>query len=339
MSSIDIVIPCYRYGQYLRDCVQSVLTQGVDKVRVLIIDDESPDETPEVGAALAREDARVTYRRHVVNLGHISTYNEGIKWASADYMLLLSADDYLLPGALKRAMELMDARPDVGLCFGEAVALNEGGKTTPMKVDVDAGGKPSIVLTGADFVRLCVRGGSNNVVPTPTAVVKTNLLKLVGGYRADLPHSGDFELWLRLAAHASVGVVKANQAVYRRHSGNMSLAYFQDNCLTDLQQRKAAFDVFLHSCREVLPGAERLQRSLLKALAREAVGHASSAFNGNRLDLSHRLCEFAASLHPGVRRSAAWNALTFKRLIGWKMSSALLPAVVRIRAATARIRI
>ena len=50
MSSVDVIVPCYRYGQYLRQCVQSVLDQRQTEVRVLIIDDQSPDNTPEVGA-------------------------------------------------------------------------------------------------------------------------------------------------------------------------------------------------------------------------------------------------------------------------------------------------
>lgn len=338
MASIDIVIPCHRYGRYLRECVHSVLTQGLADLRVLIIDDASPDETPEVGAALAREDARVRYRRHAVNCGHIGTFNEGVWWTSADYMLLLSADDYLLPGALQRAVQLMDAHPEVGLCFGEALALHESGATRPIQVDLDTGGAPSIVVSGTDFVRLCARTGASNVVPSPTAVVKTNLLKRLGGYRTDLPHTGDLELWLRLAAHAPVGILKVDQAVYRRHARNMSSAYFEDNGLADMQQRKAAFDVFLHTCRDILPGVELLHRELLRPLAREAVGHASSAFNNQRMELSNRLCDFAVSVHPGVRHSAAWRALACKRLMGPDMSSVLRPAVTRIRTAASRIR-
>ncbi len=55
----------------------------VKHVRVLILDDASPDNTSEVGAELAREDSRVTQVRHHVNKGHIATYNEGIDWVSA----------------------------------------------------------------------------------------------------------------------------------------------------------------------------------------------------------------------------------------------------------------
>ena len=66
---------------------------------VPVIDDASPDDTPVVAAELVAADARVAYRRHERNLRHIATYNEGIDWISAKYYLLLSADDYLLPGA------------------------------------------------------------------------------------------------------------------------------------------------------------------------------------------------------------------------------------------------
>ena len=53
MSRVDIVVPCYNYGRYLRQCVDSLLTQeGVD-VRVLIIDDCSTDDSPEIARAIA----------------------------------------------------------------------------------------------------------------------------------------------------------------------------------------------------------------------------------------------------------------------------------------------
>src|SRR5881227_754343 len=111
MSSIDVIVPCYRYGRYLRKCVRSVLGQGLPGTRVLVIDDSSPDDTAEVAAALCAEDERVHLIRHPVNKGHIATYNEGIEWANARYLLLLSADDFVLPGALVRAAALLDEHP------------------------------------------------------------------------------------------------------------------------------------------------------------------------------------------------------------------------------------
>src|SRR4051812_40163057 len=88
MSSVDVFIPCYKYAHYLRGCVESVLKQqGVD-LRVLILDDCSPDDTPEIARQLMREDPRVAYYRNPSNRGHIETYNIGIDWCAGDYCLL-----------------------------------------------------------------------------------------------------------------------------------------------------------------------------------------------------------------------------------------------------------
>src|SRR5271167_2052829 len=86
MGTVDVVVPCYNYARYLRDCVQSVLSQTGVAVRVLVIDDASPDNTLQVGQDLAASDPRVEFRRHAVNKGHIATYNEGLlDWSTAEY--------------------------------------------------------------------------------------------------------------------------------------------------------------------------------------------------------------------------------------------------------------
>src|SRR5687768_2018774 len=122
MPRVDVIVPCYNYGRFLEGCVESALRQQDVDVRVLIIDDASPDDTEGVGRQLADRDARVTYRRHAVNQGHIATYNEGLlEWADGDYALVLSADDMLTPGALARAARVMDAHPDVGMTYGDCI--------------------------------------------------------------------------------------------------------------------------------------------------------------------------------------------------------------------------
>ena len=92
-GSLSVIIPCHNYGRYLRQCVESVLTQDVD-VDISIIDDSSTDDTERVGSLLADEDPRVTFQRHAVNRGHIATYNEGLERAQGRYSLLLSATTY-----------------------------------------------------------------------------------------------------------------------------------------------------------------------------------------------------------------------------------------------------
>ena len=99
MPSVDIVVPCYQHGRFLRDCVESVLSQGVEQVRVIIIDKPSTDDSVSVARDLAREDARVEIVAHPRNLGSHASFNQGIDLASADYVMVLCADDILSPGS------------------------------------------------------------------------------------------------------------------------------------------------------------------------------------------------------------------------------------------------
>ena len=120
---VDVAIPCYKYGAMLPTAVRSVLDQeGVD-VRVLIIDDASGDGSADVALGLARGDDRIQVSAHEHNKGHISTFNEGVPdWPQGDYVLLLSADDALTPGAMRRASRLMESNPAVSFVYGPAIS-------------------------------------------------------------------------------------------------------------------------------------------------------------------------------------------------------------------------
>ena len=314
MSTIDVIVPSYRYARFLEQCVRSVLDQSEVDVRVLIIDDASPDETPDVAAKLVRADPRVVYTRHAENKGHIRTYNEGIAWISSDYYLLLSADDYLLPGALARAARVLDENTAVGLVFGSAIEAFDGGESRTVRPIEQLGlvGGPT-VLEGAEFIR---RSRASNFVPTPTAIVRTALQKTCGGYREDLPHAGDMEMWFRLAARGHVAIVPEAQAVYRRHGSNMSLGFTADHMLPDFKQRQAVLQVFFQENSTYLRDPDSLREESLHALATQVMTAASTSFNEGRLDLSRTLEQYALEVSPAVRQSRLrWN-LRVKRALG-----------------------
>ncbi|KYG99036.1 glycosyltransferase [Bradyrhizobium sp. DOA1] len=323
MSSVDIVIPCFRYGHFLRECVESILTQSGPELRVLIIDDASPDNTAEVAQTLVCSDPRVDCRRHASNQGLIATANEGIAWVKADYMLLLSADDYLLPGALKRSSDLMDDHPSVAFTFGGAVVLDQRGKYSRHRTGV---GSRTHVLSGLDFVTL---GGARNIVLSPTVVVRTTLQKRLGGYLPDLPYASDMEMWLRLAAHGDVGVIAADQAVYRVHSANMSSEAPREQ---DLFQRKAAIEHFLNESAPGMTNADALGAWLNRMLALDAIGCASAAFNEGAIESSARLSELAVSIDPSVRRARRWWFLVCKKSLGLRGWLLVRPTVEWFRS-------
>jgi|SRR5690348_14923213 len=328
MNSVDVVIPCYKYGHYLRGCVDSVLSQpGVD-VRVLIIDDCSPDNTAEVGKSLAVSDVRVSFRRHEVNRGHICTYNEGLlEWAAGDYCVLLSADDFLAPGALERAARIMDANEQVVMTFGSAVKVYSDGRTEPAEpgcIDPAFRIVPGQEML-ADFCRT-----AENFVPTPTVVARTSVQKSVGGYCLDLPHAGDMEMWMRFSAAGSVAILKAEQAFYRFHGSNMHVSYFQEP-IRDLRERKAVFDRFFDLNGSRIENAARLREIAYTNLGWSAFWTGSRAFEAGQDEACRDLLSFAVELFPALPNQPEWSRLRWKQRLGSKVCSLLLPLARYVR--------
>ena len=220
MSTVDVVIPCYNYARYLRACVDSVLSQEGVHTRVLIIDDASSDETAQVGSELAAADTRVEFRRHETNKGHIATYNEGlIGWSTGDYAVLLSADDMLAPDSLKRATRHHGCRRPRSAW---STAGRSSSRTSPNSRKPAHVSEADTLWSGAEWLAGRCRAG-HNVISSPEVVVRGAIQRAVGGYRPDLPHLADFEMWLRIAAVSNIAYVRgAPQAFYRRHSATMT---------------------------------------------------------------------------------------------------------------------
>jgi hypothetical protein len=235
----------------------------------------------------------------------------------------LSADDLLTSGALGRAARLMEAHPEVGFTYGRAIKTRDPDlESSNAGVDYQCR-----VIPGQEFIRFfCLTG--ENAVDTPTAVVRTCVQKKVGGYRKELPHAGDMEMWLRLAANAAVGFVDADQAYYRLHGQNMSEDYRN---LRDFIQRKAVFDSFFREYVNFIAGGRELQSISSRSLAEHAFWTASRRFEGAQPDDCKQYLDFALQLYPGLRYSRRWWVFRLKRLLGPRGWSLLRPIVRRWR--------
>ena len=301
MAKVDVVVPCYNYGRFLNGCIQSVLEQSVDDLRVLIIDDASSDNSLLVAQDLGRADRRVSVISHPQNWGHISTYNQGIDWASSEYFLLLSADDLLASGALGRAVEIMDANPDIVLTHGDSISTEDdlaGQKTSKSEY---------YTWKKQDLVRdMCGIGA--NLVSTPTAIGRTCVQKAIGGYRNTLPHSGDMEMWLRYGAHGGVAKIDAVQAVYRMHAGSMSNSYWNDDW-SDYPHRKAAFDSFFGEYVDRIHEGRSLRQTADRALAEAAFWRAFSRMRRGRIKSGCHLLRFAVDLDHRLRFGPSAGAI------------------------------
>ena len=158
-------------------------------------------------------------------------------------------------------------------------------------------------------------------------MVRTSLQKQVGGYDPLLPHSGDLEMWMRLAAHADVGYVRGvDQAFYRIHGHNMTKSF---SPLADLSQRRLAYETVLERCRDQLPDQAMLSELVHRKLSREALWSAARAYDRGRT--AHipvdELVAFAFECWPEANTLPAYRGLQLRRLIGPRRHA--LPAAIR----------
>ncbi|MDQ3405875.1 MAG: glycosyltransferase [Actinomycetota bacterium] len=334
MGSVDVVIPCYRYGSVLPTAVRSVLDQPGVEVRVLVIDDASGDGSVDVARSLSDEDSRVEVVEHKVNKGHIATYNEGLlDWAKADYSVLLSADDALTPGALGRAVRLLDAHPEVGFAYGKPVHWN-GSTPLPSARTEDRGWS---VYTGHSWLRRRFSLGEG-CITSPEVVVRTGLQQELGGYDPNLPHAGDIEMWMRFALHADVGYLRGvDQAYYRQHGSNMSSAYYA-SIVPDLRQRLAAFQSITTRADGVLADREDLEIRVRRRLAGDALLRAGRAYDKGRTEIEPvaELIQFARDTVENLDSLPEWHTLRLRERLGARRARALAPLV--LTAPARRIR-
>lgn len=213
---VSFVVPCYKLAHLLPECVNSILTQTYGNFEVLIMDDCSPDQTPEVARSFS--DSRVRHIRNEPNLGHLRNYNKGIGLSRGKYIWLISADDRLRkPYVLDRYVRLMELHPRVGYVFCPAVRLDSGQETNVVghssRPDQDA------ILNGRRFLAELV---NVNFVVAPSVMVRAECYEKVSRFPLDMPWGGDWYLWCVFALHYDVAYLREPMVNYRRHDLSMT---------------------------------------------------------------------------------------------------------------------
>ena len=105
--TISVIIPVYNVEAYLRQCLDSVLSQSYDDLQVILIDDGSTDASGMICDEYAAKDQRITVI-HQKNGGAAAAKNAGLRCATGEYLSFVDSDDYLEPGAYDHMIRLLD---------------------------------------------------------------------------------------------------------------------------------------------------------------------------------------------------------------------------------------
>ena len=201
---VSVVIPCFNYGRYLAEAVQSVLAQSLRDVEVIVVDDGSTDDSRDVAESLiaAHADAsiRLIAQTNSGSPGH--TRNVGIAAAVGDYIVCLDADDRLHPDYLARCAAALDAHPDAAIAYGD---LQMFGDDDTLHVPPEWDTRVQLDCNFVDVV----------------SMFRRRVWREVGGYDTEIGYE-DWDFWIGAIELGWTGV-KAPGALwyYRKHGSGV----------------------------------------------------------------------------------------------------------------------
>jgi len=179
---VSVIMPCYNYEKYVKDAIQSVLSQTFKDFELIVVDDCSTDHSLDVIIEESAKDNRIGVVRQLQNMGVHIARNTGINAARGDLVTVLDADDMFVPNRLERQVVQFLEDKDLDFLWGDAETVDR--TQHPMMKS----GEPDTDL----LIRQCY-------IPACSVMFKAKVLYREGLYRP-LKAAEDWDLYVRLLA-------------------------------------------------------------------------------------------------------------------------------------------
>jgi glycosyltransferase involved in cell wall biosynthesis len=192
---VSVCIPAYRGAAHIGETIRSVLGQTLDALELVIIDDNSPDDTARVVQAF--DDPRIRFLRNTANLGPEGNWNRALDEARGTYFKLLPQDDLLHPDCLRRQVAVLqgDEAGTLAMVFAARNIINAEGKLQTVRGY--PGGQDGR-LDGRSVIRHCVRRGTNLLGEPGSVLMRLATAREVGHFNGAFSYVIDLEYWFRL---------------------------------------------------------------------------------------------------------------------------------------------
>jgi glycosyltransferase involved in cell wall biosynthesis len=205
---VSVVMSTYNGERFLKEAIESVLSQTLRDFELLIVDDCSTDRTAHIIQSF--EDPRIFCIKTGINSGYSAARNVGLKEARGKYIACMDHDDISLPDRLERQASFLESHPSIGLVACGYEVINEWGKpiyrnawcADSFPVNEAVARKPYFIGPVYCFKRECI--------------------ETVGLYRPGLDFMEDYDLCVRIAERYEVGMLGGISYKYRVHHRSSS---------------------------------------------------------------------------------------------------------------------
>lgn len=197
--TVTIVTPSYNQGLFIRETIESVLSQDYPAIEYMVIDGASTDDTVSI---LKSYGSRISWISEP-DRGQSEAINKGWKRATGEILAWLNSDDIYLPGAISAAVAYLQNHPDVALIYGDGFHISQDGQ--PL------GRFPSEPFSSERLKETCF-------IAQPATFVRRSAIEQVGFIRDCLRYCMDYDLWIRLSKRYRLQYVPVPMASIRLHN-------------------------------------------------------------------------------------------------------------------------
>jgi glycosyltransferase involved in cell wall biosynthesis len=209
---VTVGIPTFNRSGLLREAMQSVLAQTYPSFRLIVSDNASDDDTPEVVRSFS--DERIRYVRSEHNIGPAGNFRRVMELAETEFLVILPDDDVLYSDHLRAAVEILDRFENVGLAHTAFDVIDERSRVTGSVSPLASDSPVRIETRDHALERLMV---SDWPICFSSVLYRTKAIVDAGGIRAEEEPFGDIQLWMRIALNWDFGYVAKPLAGFRVH--------------------------------------------------------------------------------------------------------------------------
>lgn len=199
---VSILTTVYNRENYLAACIESVLASDYPDWELILVDDQSKDQSVAIARRYADQDPRIKVYVNDTNLGDYPNRNQAASYAQGRYLKYLDADDLIYSHGLGIMVRTMDQFPDCALGISQEVAE-------------DIKPYPFVMTPQETFQREFLKRGVLGLGPTGT-IIRRDAFKAVGGFTGTR-YIGDTELWYQLALQYPVVKMAPGLVYWRQH--------------------------------------------------------------------------------------------------------------------------
>jgi glycosyltransferase involved in cell wall biosynthesis len=189
---VSVVMPVRNGARWLDEAIDSIARQTLSDLELLIVDDGSTDETPQILDDWSHRDSRIRVLRQT-DCGLAAALNYGLAEARGRYLARLDADDCAMPARLERQVGVLQQNPSIGLLGSWAERIDEYGRPqAQLKPETQPDKLADIIGRANPFVHSSV-------------MLRPEIARDLGGYRAAFEAAEDYDLWLRMSEITRLG--------------------------------------------------------------------------------------------------------------------------------------